>query len=199
MTFTVLVGLNTDYDVFLVSSVRQLRVKGHSNDEAIVLGLHAHGGVITTAGLVPRAPHLVHSPLIPPRTPNPSTVSKACVHPRTPHARMADGGCAAQVMAFAFAGLLLSSTVVVRQVAFVIVVAVLFDTFIVRSLLVPALMSVLGELSWWPSVMPPVTYHSFFSRSGRFNAGAGAKRAMASLDENAASHHNQRPAASELL
>ena len=76
-----------------------------------------------------------------------------------------------------------------RQVAFVVVVAVLFDTFIVRSLLVPALMSVLGEINWWPAEMPVVTHHSVFGRSGRVNARAakaGAFRSQngASLSQN---------------
>ena len=37
-----------------------------------------------------------------------------------------------------------------REFAFVMAVGVLIDTFIVRSLLVPALTSLFGELSWWP-------------------------------------------------
>lgn len=37
-----------------------------------------------------------------------------------------------------------------REFAFVMAVGVLVDTFIVRSLLVPALTSLFGEVSWWP-------------------------------------------------
>jgi RND superfamily putative drug exporter len=37
-----------------------------------------------------------------------------------------------------------------REFAFVMAVGVLIDTFVVRSLLVPALTSLFGEASWWP-------------------------------------------------
>jgi putative drug exporter of the RND superfamily len=37
-----------------------------------------------------------------------------------------------------------------REFAFVMTVGVLVDTFVVRSLLVPALTSLFGELAWWP-------------------------------------------------
>jgi len=52
MTFTVLTGLNTDYDVFLVAGIRKMRALGASNDDAIVSGLRSNGGVITTAGAI---------------------------------------------------------------------------------------------------------------------------------------------------
>ena len=62
----------------------------------------------------------------------------------------------------------------------------LFDTFIVRSLLVPALMSMLGELSWWPSLMPDVTLHSLFSPRGRFHSlGARPESVTGTLLEKA--------------
>jgi RND superfamily putative drug exporter len=32
---------------------------------------------------------------------------------------------------------------------------VLYDTFVVRMLVVPALMAMIGDLSWWPGRMPP--------------------------------------------
>jgi len=52
ITFTVLTGLNTDYDVFLVSGIRKMRVAGLSNDDAIVAGLRSNGAIITTAGAI---------------------------------------------------------------------------------------------------------------------------------------------------
>eukprot|EP01062_Namystynia_karyoxenos_P071654 TRINITY_DN672_c0_g1_i5.p1 TRINITY_DN672_c0_g1~~TRINITY_DN672_c0_g1_i5.p1 ORF type:complete len:818 (+),score=330.97 TRINITY_DN672_c0_g1_i5:860-3313(+) len=54
------------------------------------------------------------------------------------------------IMAIAFSGLLLSREPVMNQLAFYMVFAVLFDTFIVRPVLVPATMSLLFEWNWWP-------------------------------------------------
>ena len=43
------------------------------------------------------------------------------------------------------------------QLSFFIIVAVLVDTSIVRAMLVPAMMVLLGRWNWWPRRMPPVT------------------------------------------
>ena len=58
------------------------------------------------------------------------------------------------IMAIAFCGLLLNSTPTLNQMACVLVVSVLVDTFVVRTLLLPAVMSLLGRLNWWPRRMP---------------------------------------------
>ena len=52
--------------------------------------------------------------------------------------------------------LLFSSTAVLNQFGFVLVVATLVDTFVVRALLVPALMFIAVEWNWWPGKVPPV-------------------------------------------
>jgi len=132
MTFTVLAGLNTDYDVFLVSGIRKMRTQGMSSDEAIIQGLRSNGGVINTAGLI---------------------------------------------MALAFSGLLGSSTLAVQQVAYVVVLSVLFDTLVVRSILVPAMMALLRDYNWWPARMPEVT--RYFSASTSFSVEDGRHRALA--------------------
>eukprot|EP00756_Hemistasia_phaeocysticola_P011157 Hpha_TRINITY_DN15094_c1_g10::TRINITY_DN15094_c1_g10_i1::g.123779::m.123779/K06994/K06994; putative drug exporter of the RND superfamily len=54
------------------------------------------------------------------------------------------------IMAIAFSGLLLSKEPEMNQLAFYMVFAVIFDTFIIRPVLVPATMSLLFELNWWP-------------------------------------------------
>lgn len=54
------------------------------------------------------------------------------------------------IMAIAFSGLLLSDIPGLNQLAFYLVFAVLFDTFISRSILVPAIMALLGDKNWWP-------------------------------------------------
>ena len=58
------------------------------------------------------------------------------------------------IMAVAFSGLLLSGELLLNQTAFMLVVAVLVDTFVVRTVLVPILMGLTGTKSWWPRNLP---------------------------------------------
>ena len=58
------------------------------------------------------------------------------------------------IMAIAFWGLLLTSTPTMNQTAVTLVTSVLLDTFVVRTLLLPAIMSLLGRWNWWPRSMP---------------------------------------------
>ncbi|HXV56986.1 MAG TPA: MMPL family transporter [Gaiellaceae bacterium] len=53
-------------------------------------------------------------------------------------------------LAFSFATLALIPLRQFREFAFAMGIGVLLDAFVIRSLLVPALVSVFGELSWWP-------------------------------------------------
>lgn len=53
-------------------------------------------------------------------------------------------------LAASFAMLVIIQVSTFWQFALAMVVGVLLDTFVVRSLLIPALMSAVGELSWWP-------------------------------------------------
>lgn len=61
---------------------------------------------------------------------------------------------AGQIMAVAFGGLFFSKACVLNQVAWLLVSAVLFDTFVVRALFMPALISLSREYAWWPSSLP---------------------------------------------
>jgi len=54
------------------------------------------------------------------------------------------------IMAIAFAGMLASSQSVLNQLSLFLVVAVLLDTFVVRILLVPPMMRLLGKANYWP-------------------------------------------------
>jgi len=58
-------------------------------------------------------------------------------------------GC---IMAIAFCGLLFSEITSLNQVGFILVVAVLVDTFIIRTLLVPSILSLSKEINWWPAI-----------------------------------------------
>jgi uncharacterized membrane protein YdfJ with MMPL/SSD domain len=63
------------------------------------------------------------------------------------------------IMAVSFMGLLIPKTVVLNQYGFSLFIGVALDTFVMRPLLVPALLSLGGgastALNWWPSQMPP--------------------------------------------
>lgn len=60
------------------------------------------------------------------------------------------------IMAISFSGLLMSREKVMDTLAFYLTFAVLFDTAVVRTLLVPAALSLFGEANWWPCKPPPV-------------------------------------------
>ena len=54
------------------------------------------------------------------------------------------------IMAIAFCGLMLSNITSLNQTGFILVVAVLVDTFVIRTSLVPAVLSMAKEVNWWP-------------------------------------------------
>jgi len=108
-SFSILVGIGLDYDIFLLVRTKEFRDNGFSTIDSILLGLFHTGSIITVAGVI---------------------------------------------MAIAFSGLLFSNIPSLNQLAFFLVFAVLFDTFIVRTILVPAIMSLLGDWSWWPGSVP---------------------------------------------
>jgi RND superfamily putative drug exporter len=55
------------------------------------------------------------------------------------------------VLAGTFSALAVLPLIVLTEIGFVIAVGVLLDTFIVRSILVPALTFGIGKRIWWPS------------------------------------------------
>lgn len=103
--FVFLVALGIDYNIFLMTRVREESRK-HGTREGILRGLAVTGGVITSAGLV---------------------------------------------LAATFAALSVIPILFLVQLAFIVAFGVLLDTFIVRSLLVPALSYDIGRSIWWPS------------------------------------------------
>ena len=63
------------------------------------------------------------------------------------------------IMIVSFGGLLLPKTIVLNQYGFSLAFGVAIDTFLIRPLVCPALLTVLGDfpyvqLNWWPSKMP---------------------------------------------
>ncbi len=55
------------------------------------------------------------------------------------------------VLAATFAALSVIPILFLVQLAFIVAFGVLLDTFVVRSLLVPALTYDIGKAIWWPS------------------------------------------------
>ncbi|MDN6328475.1 MAG: efflux RND transporter permease subunit [Brachybacterium sp.] len=105
--FVFLVALGIDYNIFLMTRVREESLK-HGTREGVVRGLSVTGGVITSAGMV---------------------------------------------LAATFAALGVIPILFLAQIAFIVAFGVLLDTFVVRTLLVPALALDLGKLIWWPSAL----------------------------------------------
>lgn len=64
---------------------------------------------------------------------------------------------AGTIMAVAFGGLIFASELLLNQFGFYIFVAVIMDTFVVRTIMVPILMGASGKYTWWPQQLPPET------------------------------------------
>jgi len=58
------------------------------------------------------------------------------------------------IMAIAFGGLLMSTSPILNQWSFLLTCAVLVDTFLVRTIIVPILLQLLGDFAWWPKALP---------------------------------------------
>ncbi len=103
--FIFLVALGIDYNIFLMSRVREESARGGTTFGTL-RGLATTGGVITSAGIV---------------------------------------------LAATFSVLGVLPLVQLTQIGIVVALGVLLDTFVVRSLLVPALTLEIGSRIWWPS------------------------------------------------
>jgi uncharacterized membrane protein YdfJ with MMPL/SSD domain len=102
--FATLLGLSMDYEVFMVSRMREAHDAGQSNADAVALGLERTGRVVTAA---------------------------------------------AAIMIAAFSGFAAGRIEGLRQFGFGLAVGVAIDATLVRAILVPSLMTVLGRWNWW--------------------------------------------------
>jgi uncharacterized membrane protein YdfJ with MMPL/SSD domain len=66
--------------------------------------------------------------------------------------------CAGLIMIFTFCAQMLGTIPVTNQMGFVLVFALLVDTFIVRTVLVPSVLSLGASRNWFPTQMPPIRY-----------------------------------------
>ncbi|KAJ4458746.1 putative MmpL efflux pump [Paratrimastix pyriformis] len=80
-------------------------------------------------------------------------------------------GC---IMALAFSGLMLSQEMVLNQFGFILCWSVILDTFFVRTLVVPAIVGLVGRLpgrwNWWPGRVPQGT-RGELDQTDEFDAG----------------------------
>ncbi|MZD05594.1 MMPL family transporter [Streptomyces sp. SID5785] len=100
----VVFGLAMDYEVFLVTRMREAYVHGARPGEAVVTGFR-HGGRVV--------------------------------------------GAAAVIMISVFSGFIMENDDMIKMMGFGLAVAVLFDAFVVRMAIVPAVMALLGRAAWW--------------------------------------------------
>lgn len=115
--FVILFGLSMDYHVFVVSRIREARLRGRTTKDAI------QHGVVTTAGVVTSAAVIM-------------------------------------VAVFAIFGTLSMQSM--KQMGVGLAAAVLIDATIIRGVLLPAVMALLGERNWylpkWLHWMPDLTH-----------------------------------------
>ena len=108
LLFCIAFGLSMDYEVFLISRIREYWLESHqgwgASDESVARGVAHTGRVITAAALI---------------------------------------------MVISFAALMAAQVSFMRLFGFGLTVAVLADATLVRMLLVPAFMHVLGSFNWW--------------------------------------------------
>jgi len=72
------------------------------------------------------------------------------------------------MMVIAFAGLLWSSMLNAAELSLYIIATVIYDTFVMRCLFMPAIMSLMGRWNWWPSKLTGMQF-SAESRKGGAN------------------------------
>ncbi|WP_067720970.1 MMPL family transporter [Nocardia yamanashiensis] len=97
-------GLAMDYQVFLVTRIREEYVKGEPPTQAMVKGYH-HGARVVTS--------------------------------------------AAVIMIFVFGSFLMEPDVSAKSMGFALAAGVLLDAFLVRMVLIPSLLVLMGNAAWW--------------------------------------------------
>jgi RND superfamily putative drug exporter len=102
--FAMLFGLSMDYEVFLVSRMREAWDAGEPNERAVAVGLAKTGRIVTAAGLI---------------------------------------------MIAAFSGFMIGRILGLQQFGFGLAIAILVDITLVRMLLLPSAMALLGRWNWW--------------------------------------------------
>jgi len=104
--FVILFGLSMDYQVFVVSRIREAALAGVPTRQAVPAGIRSSASVVTSAAVV---------------------------------------------MTTVFVSFVFLHIIEMKQIGFVLAAAVLLDAFVVRIMILPAALLLLGEKTWWPS------------------------------------------------
>ncbi len=121
ITATLIFALSTDYGVFLLGRIKEIRDGGVGERESVAVGVQRTGAVVTAAAIL---------------------------------------------LAVAIGAFSTSSISFIQQIGVATAFGVLIDAFVVRSLLVPALMGLLGKYNWW-APMPLRRLHDRIGLSER--------------------------------
>ncbi|OZE96495.1 MMPL family transporter [Rhodococcoides fascians] len=100
----ILFGLAMDYEVFLVSRMREAFVHGTPARQAVVVGFQHSARVVVAAAVI---------------------------------------------MFGVFAGFALTDQVIIKTIGFALAIGILADAFLVRMMIVPAVMAIVGDKMWW--------------------------------------------------
>ncbi|MGW0812450.1 MMPL family transporter [Streptomyces viridiviolaceus] len=103
--FVILFGLSMDYQVFVVSRIREAVLAGVPTRQAVLDGIRRSASVVTSAAVV---------------------------------------------MTTVFVSFVFLHIIEMKQIGFVLAAAVLLDAFVVRIMILPSAMLLLGDASWWP-------------------------------------------------
>lgn len=104
--FVILFGLSMDYQVFVVSRIREAALNGVPTRRAVLDGIASSAKVVTSAAIV---------------------------------------------MVTVFASFVMLHILEMKQMGFVLAAAVLLDAFVIRVMILPAALLLLGRATWWPS------------------------------------------------
>jgi len=116
LLFALAFGLATDYGVFLLSRIKEAREQGHSDSDAVSIGLERTGRIVTAAALL---------------------------------------------FAVAVGAFVTSEIAFIKQIGLGVALVVLIDATIIRGLLVPSLMQMLGRWNWWAPAPLARVYERF--------------------------------------
>lgn len=104
--FVILFGLSMDYQVFVVSRIREAALRGLSTREAVFEGITGSATVVTSAAVV---------------------------------------------MISVFVSFMFVPYLELKEMGFGLTIAVLLDAIVVRIMILPSIMTLLGKANWWPS------------------------------------------------